>query len=325
MNPYQRYLLEEFADEYHERHMSRRDLLRRALLIMGSAPAAAAALLAVGCGDDDVKATPTPVPPTTAPTKAAASATTAAASPSAAASASPSAAGSAVASKAVTSDVKFKGTGSDLLGYLAKPASGAGPFPGVLIIHENRGLVDHTKDVARRYADAGFVALAVDLVSRAGGSGADPAKNTGALGSAKIDDPVEDMKSYAAYLKGLDGVKPGGVGVIGFCFGGGYAFEAAIASPDVKAAVPYYGICRLIDELPKTKAAVFAIYGANDSRVTGQSDRVKEQLAKTGKPYDVKVYDGANHAFFNDTGGSYNATAAADAFTRTQEWLRKYV
>ena len=322
MNPYQRYLLEEFADEYHERRMSRRDLLRRAVLIMGTAPAAAAALIAVGCGGDDKQPATGVAPaalPSSSPTQQpAASATTAAASAAATPATTPTQA------KGVFSDITFKGSGSDLLGYLARPAP-TGTYPGIVIIHENRGLVEHTKDVARRYAGQGFVALAVDLVSRAGGSQADAARNTGALGSAKIDDLIADLKSYIAYLKVLDGVKPGGVGVTGFCFGGGYAFEAAIASPDVKAAVPYYGICRLIDDLPKTQAAVLAIYGALDNRVTSQSGKVKEQLAKTGKPFEVKVYDGANHAFFNDTGASYNATAAADAWPKTLDWFRKHV
>ena len=315
MNPYQRYLLEEFADEYHERRMSRRDLLRRAVLIMGTAPAAAAALIAVGCGGDDKQpatGTAQAAPPSSSPTQQPA--------PSAAS----AAATTATQAKGVFSDITFKGSGSDLLGYLARPAS-SGTYPGIVIIHENRGLVEHTKDVARRYAGQGFIALAVDLVSRAGGSQADSARNTGALGSAKIEDLIADLKSYIAYLKALDGVKSGSVGVIGFCFGGGYAFEAAIASPDVKAAVPYYGICRLIDDLPKTQAAVLAIYGALDNRVTSQSEKVKEQLAKSGKPFEVKVYDGANHAFFNDTGASYNATAAADAWPKTLDWFRKHV
>ncbi|MBI5946581.1 MAG: dienelactone hydrolase family protein [Chloroflexi bacterium] len=314
MNEYQRYLIEEFADEYNERRMSRRDLLRRAFLIMGSVPAGLAALAAVGCGGDDDAATiadasATPSPATGATTTVAATA---------------SAATTAPAAGITASDVSFAGPGSQLLGYLAKPAA-AGTYPGILVIHENRGLNEHTKDVARRYAAEGFVALAVDLVSRGGGSKADAAANTGALGSAKIDDLVEDMKAYAAYLPKVEGVKAGGIGVTGFCFGGGYAFESAIAGPGVKAAVPYYGICRLIDQLSTTKAAVLAIYGALDSRVTSQADRVRTELARTGRPYDVQVYAGANHAFFNDTGANYNAAAAADAWAKTLAWFRQHV
>ena len=313
MNEYQRYLMEEFADDYRERSMSRRDLLRRAVLIMGSVPAGLAALLAVGCGGDDspeaIAEATTPPQPTAGTTS---SATTAAASPTAAATS---------ASNAGPGDVRFPGPGSELLGYLATPAR-AGTFPGILIIHENRGLNEHTRDIARRYAQEGFIALAVDLVSRAGGSKSDTAANTGALGSAKIEDLVADMKGYATYLQKTEGVKAGGIGVTGFCFGGGYAFESALASPEVKAVVPYYGICRLIDQLATTKAAVLAIYGALDNRVTAQAERVRAELAKSGRPFDVQVYAGANHAFFNDTGANYNATAAADAWAKTLAWFR---
>jgi carboxymethylenebutenolidase len=158
MNEYQRYLIEEFADEYHERRMSRRDLVRRAVLIMGGVPAGMAALAAVGCGDDENEfpegvGTPerTPVPAT----------------PAADATISPAASPSPVSGDIRTSDVRFAGPGSDLLGHLARPA-GEAIYPGVLVIHENRGLNEHTKDIARRFAAEGFIALAVDLVSRKG-------------------------------------------------------------------------------------------------------------------------------------------------------------
>lgn len=315
MNEYQRYLIEEFADEYQERRMSRRDLVRRAVLIMGSVPAGMAALAAVGCGDDEDEfpegvGTPerTPVPTT----------------PTAETTSRPSPAATTAAGGIRTSDVRFAGPGSDLLGYLARPGGDA-IFPAVLVIHENRGLNEHTRDIARRYAGEGFIALAVDLVSRKGGSTADTAANTGALGSANPSDLVADMVAYADYLAGVDGVRPGGIGVTGFCFGGGYAFETAIASDKVTAAVPYYGICRLIDELSTTKAAVFAIYGERDTRVTSQADRVREELAKSGRPFEVKVYAGANHAFFNDTGANYNAEAAKDAWAATLAWFREHV
>jgi carboxymethylenebutenolidase len=315
MNEYQRYLIEEFADEYQERRMSRRDLVRRAVLIMGSVPAGMAALAAIGCGDDEnefpegvgtPERTPVPTTPTTA--------TTPAPTPSA-----PTA-----GADIRTSDVRFAGPGSDLLGYLARPPGDA-IFPGVLVIHENRGLNEHTRDIARRFAAEGFGALAVDLVSRKGGSTGDTAANTGALGSANPDDLVADMMAYAEHLAGLDGVKAGGIGVTGFCFGGGYTFETAIASELVKAAVPYYGICRLIDQLATTPAAVLAIYGERDTRVTSQADRVREELAKTGRPHEVKIYEGANHAFFNDTGSNYHAGAAMDAWEKTLAWFREYV
>ncbi|MEP7215382.1 MAG: dienelactone hydrolase family protein [Anaerolineaceae bacterium] len=315
MNEYQRYLMEEFADEYRERSMSRRDLLRRAVLIMGSVPAGLAALAAVGCGGDD---SPESIAEATKPQQPTVGTTPGA---SVAASSATAVATSGSGTNAAAGAVRFFGPGSELLGYLAKPAR-AGTYPGVLIIHENRGLNEHTRDIARRYAGEGFIALAVDLVSRAGGSKSDTAANTGALGSAKIEDLVADMNAYARYLQNMEGVKATGIGVTGFCFGGGYAFESAFGSPEVKAVVPYYGICRLIEQLATTKAAILAIYGALDTRVTSQAERVKAELAKSGRPFDVQVYAGANHAFFNDTGASYNATAAADAWTKTLAWFR---
>lgn len=334
MNAYQHYLLQEFVDDYHDQQMSRRDLMRRAVLIMGTAPLAGAALLSMGCGDDDGDSPDATATTGTSPTSANTAATsatsatagvtgTAAASPSAGASPSPTLA----PVETSMEEVRFAGPGSDLLGTLYRPADRSKQYTGVFVIHENRGLTDHIKDVARRYASQGFIALAIDLVSRKGGSTADTTANMAALAGANvnIEDLVADTKAYATYLSKVDGVRQGGIGVTGFCFGGGYAFEAAIAAPEVVAAVPYYGICRLMDQLATTKAAVMVMYGGNDNRVTSQAEQVRGQLAKTGKPYEVRIYEGANHAFFNDTGTNYNATAAADAWPRTLDWFRAHL
>lgn len=317
MNEYQRYLIQEFADEFQDGHMTRRQLLRRAVLIMGSVPGGLAALVALGCGGDDdetdeaTKAANTPEAPIQAATTAPTGAATVA---------SPASGGN----TAQASDVKFRGPGSDLLGYLAKPA-GAGPFPGVVVIHENRGLIEHIRDVTRRYANEGFIALAVDLVSRNGGSKADGSANTGYLGNASIPDLVADMKAYVDYLKALGGVKPGGVGVTGFCFGGGYTWDTVVEAAGVKAAAPYYGTCRQVDKLKTTKVAVLAVYAENDTRITGESNNVRAALSASVSPFDIQVYKGANHAFFNDTGGAYNKDAATDAWAKTLAWFRKYV
>ena len=322
MNEVQRYLLEEFAEEYQERRMTRRDLIRRAVLIMGSVPAGVAALGAVGCGGDDAEDAATATAVTAAATTAAATRATASASVAASTASATAAAPAGVKSE----DLRFKGPGSDLLGYLAQP-SAAGRYAGILIIHENRGLLEHTKDVARRYAAEGFAALAVDLVSRGGGSKSDTTENTGALGRARVEDLVADLTAYAGYLKGLATVRAAGVGVVGFCFGGGYTWEAAVANPDVRAAVPYYGFIRaeVMEKLATTPAAVMAVYAERDTRITSQQDQVKAKLEQSGRPFDIRVYAGANHGFFNDTGGNYNAEASKDAFTQTVEWFRKYL
>ncbi len=221
-----------------------------------------------------------------------------------------------------TADVSFPGPASDILGYVARPA-GAGPFPAVLIIHENRGLLEHYKDVARRYAAEGFAAFAIDLASRLGGSDVAAAQ----LGQIDPDDLLEDLQSGIDYLKQQDYVQPDSIGATGFCFGGGYCFDIAAASPDLKAAVPYYGTARRALEigLDHTQAAILVNYGANDSRITGEREDVEAALKASGRPYQIIVHEGAGHAFFNDTGGSYNQAAATAAWTATLAWFRQYL
>jgi carboxymethylenebutenolidase len=230
--------------------------------------------------------------------------------------------GTAASGDIEASDVSFPGPASDILGYLARPA-GDGPFAGILIIHENRGLLPHFKDVARRYAAEGFAAFAIDIASRRGGSEA----AAGQLGQIDPEDLVEDLQAGIDYLQSQAFVDPEAIGVTGFCFGGGYAFDITAASPDVKAAVPYYGTARRALEigLAETKAAVLVMYGANDSRITNERSDVEAALKASGSPYQIIVHEGAGHAFFNDTGGSYNEAAATAAWTATLAWFRQYL
>ncbi len=313
LNAHQMYLIEEFAEEYKERKMSRRDLLRRALLITGSIPVTASVLAALGCGGDDTgdKATPTGA---------------AAANTLVPATVVPSPVPPTVAVGAV-GDISFKGPASDIKGYLALPEGAATKkSPAVLIIHENRGLTDHFRDVARRYAKEGFVAFAIDLISRKGGTSAtDAAANSGGLGSTNPDDLTADMQAAVTYLKAHATVQSTAIGVTGFCFGGGYAFELGISSKDIKAAVPYYGTVRRFEELGATQAAFLVMYGGTDARVTGQAEQVRARLTAAGKPFEIKIWDGAGHAFFNDTGANYNATVAQGAWTQTLAWFKKYL
>ena len=157
-------------------------------------------------------------------------------------------------------------------------------------------------------------------------------------------------------MKGLAYVRANALGVTGFCFGGGMTWELAVASADLKAAVPYYGTAsgvldRLVQLQRQTlqavvrgqvhrlhagrlqtlvgghsqQAAVLVVYGGSDTRITGERPQVEERLRAAGKTYEIKVYDGAGHAFFNDTGASYNATAAADAWQSTLAWFRRHL
>ncbi|MCC7364753.1 MAG: dienelactone hydrolase family protein [Dehalococcoidia bacterium] len=326
MNEYQRYFLEEFVDDYRERHMTRRELIRRATLIMGGAVPGMAALTALGCGGDDEDETDATAT-TAAATTAAATSTAMASTTATATTPAATATGTGTAtSDAQTSDVRITGGAYERLGYLARPQA-AGTYPGVVIVHENRGLNEHTKDIARRYAAEGFVALAVDLVSRDGGSKEDTAQNTASLGRNPVEELIADMGAYVEYLQGLEGVQAGGVAVTGFCFGGGMTWDTVATHEGVKAAAPYYGMVRAssMEGLATTKAAVLGVYGGNDTRITSQVDQVRAQLEQSGSPFEIQVYDGANHAFFNDTGNNYNEQAAKDAWTKTLAWFREHL
>ena len=317
INPHQRYLLEEFAEDYLARQMSRRDMIRRSLYATGSVALTATTLFALGCGsgDDDESggATPTTTAPeaTTAPTTAPTAA--AGGPPGAVAENDPAISGQ---------DVNFQGTGGTVFGYLARPSAN-GTYPGIIVIHENRGLLPHFEDVSRRYAKQGFVALAVDLASRLGGT----ATAGQQVGQVQPADAVADLQAGLNHLKAQSYVKATALGVTGFCFGGGYTFDLAAASRDIKAAVPYYGTANraLTTGLPATQAAVHVMYGETDSRITGERPQVEAALQQTGRPFMITVHTGAAHAFFNDTGGSYNEKAATDAWNATLAWFRQHL
>jgi carboxymethylenebutenolidase len=199
--------------------------------------------------------------------------------------------------------------------------------PGVLVIHENRGLTGHIKDVVRRLARANYAALAVDLLSRQGGSDAHPdeGERTGVLGQNPPEQIISDLSAGLDYLKSRDDVVPDKLGAVGFCFGGGYTWRMATVRPDLKAAVPYYGPNPPLEDVPKIEAAVLGIYGERDTRITGQVPPLEEALQQAGVTYEIKIYEGAEHAFHNDTGARYNPEAAKDAWEQTLAWFEKYL
>lgn len=353
MNDIQRYFVEEFAEEYHEGHMSRRDLVRRVLLITGGVASTATTLLVLGCGKDDYgsKTSATSSPAAAAATAAPATAARAETSiPAPAAAATSPTAGAVVARGATTmpppamsadlvvreddpgiraEKVTFPGAAGMLFGYLARPRTPAnGGAPGIILVHENRGLIEPNMDIARRYAKEGFAALAVDLVSREGGTDRfkDDAAQIPAILSTRITQPdlVADLASGIAYLKTVEGVRREGFGVSGFCFGGGMTFALASSSPDVRAAVPYYGNTRP-EDLPKSQAAFLAFYGETDTRITGQAQAVEQALRGAGRTVEIRIEPGAAHAFFNNSGASYNPAAARDAWPRTLDWFARYL
>lgn len=314
-NDHQRYLLEEFVEHYRERTISRRELLRRSLLATGSLAMTASTLLILGCGSDDDE-----------PEAASGGAASAPESPTEAAATTapfPSPESEATSSDDIEAgDVTFAGEAGDLFGYLARPAAD-GAYPALIVIHENRGLLPHFEDVARRYAAEGFVALAIDLASRLGGS-----ETAGeSLGQLDPDDAVADLQAGLDYLKQQEFVNADALGVTGFCFGGGYTFDLAAASPDIKAAVPYYGTARraISMGLSETQAAVLVMYGETDSRITSEQADVEAALSQAGVTFEIIVHEGAGHAFFNDTGSRYNQAAANAAWEATLAWFREYL
>lgn len=318
------YLIDEFVEDYSEGRMSRREALTKLGYLTGSFVIANSLLAA--CAPPPTSpataAAPTPGVPTSAP--AVVPPTTS--QPTA--SASPTAAGLQVSANdpAIEANAaQFPGGGATLMGYLVKP-KGDGPFPIVLVCHENRGLTDHIRDVARRVAKAGYVALAVDLLSRQGGTDkVDPNQVPGALGNAAPEQMVQDFQSGLAYSKTLKYARADRAGMVGFCFGGGITWRCAEGIAELRAAVPYYGPNPPIEDVPKINAAVLGIYGALDSRIDAGIPAIEEAMKKANKTFDKVIYPNANHAFNNDTGGSYNAQAALDAWAKTLAWFEKYL
>ena len=222
--------------------------------------------------------------------------------------------------------VQFPGQGATILGYLARP-KGNGPFPAVLVCHENRGLLEHIKDVTRRLAKASYVGLAVDLLSRQGGIDkiSDPAQVPGLLANSPQQQLVQDFKDGLTYLQGQPFVSKDHIGMVGFCFGGGVTWRCATQIPELKAAVPFYGPNPPLEDVPKIKAAVLAMYGELDTRITSGAAAIEDAMKQSNKTFDKIIYPKANHAFHNDTGQNYNAEAAKDAWAKTLAWFDKYL
>ena len=190
------------------------------------------------------------------------------------------------------------------LAYLARPST-LESAPGVLVIHENRGLQEHIKDVARRLSKEGFIALAPDLVSKAGGTRkyTDTAQISTYLAQTPGDEHIANLQSALTILSNTRGLKADRLGVVSFCFGGGLTWRLATEAPQLKAAVPFYGPAPDVAKVPNIKAAVLGIYGGNNTRINAGIPALREALEKAGITHEIRIYDGANHAFHNDTGG----------------------
>ncbi|GAB4030968.1 dienelactone hydrolase family protein [Spirosoma jeollabukense] len=220
-----------------------------------------------------------------------------------------------------TESVTFPGSDTTMKGYLARPVA-AGKYPVVVVIHENRGLNPHIEDVTRRLALAGFLALAPDALSASGGTPADETQMRELFGK------LDAQKTRENFVKALDFLKThadstGKLGCVGFCWGGAMANQLAVHDQDLKAAIAFYGRQPDAADVPKIKSAVQLHYGGLDERINAGITAYEEALKKAGVQYEIYVYEGAQHAFNNDTAPTrYNEAAARLAWERTVTFLK---
>ena len=218
--------------------------------------------------------------------------------------------------------VQFPSGDAQIEGYLVKPKT-ADKHPAILLIHENRGLNEHIRDVARRFASEGFVALAPDLLSRRGGTGKmkTPEEAIAAIGTLPPMQSVGDLRAGFAYLETHPEVDAQKIASVGFCWGGWRSFMLATLEPKLHRTVVFYGSSPDAG-FDKIQAPVLAHYAKWDQRITGNSLNTDEQMKKAGKKFQYYIYDKTDHAFFNDTGPRYNPGAAKLAWQRTLDFLR---
>ena len=216
----------------------------------------------------------------------------------------------------VAEEVNWIGDGAAMRGYLVHP-KGRKKRGAVVVIHENRGLTPHIKDVTRRVAQAGYLALGVDALSPLGGTPADEDKGRELIGQ------LDKAKNLNNYLKALEYLRArpdcnGRTGAVGFCWGGAMANQLGVHDPKLNAAVAYYGGQPKAEDVPSIKAALLLHYGGLDERVNAGIPAYEAALKAAGTAYELYVYEGANHAFNNDTSPArYNAEAAKIAWDRT--------
>ncbi|HET8564813.1 MAG TPA: dienelactone hydrolase family protein [Candidatus Binatia bacterium] len=227
----------------------------------------------------------------------------------------------------LTHNVEYKGKAGPVYAFLARPVK-AGKYPGIIVIHENRGLEDHIRDVARRFAKQGYVALAPDYLSRQGGTMKANPKGAG-LGNIRELAPwqnvAEDTDAGFAYLKVLPDVRGDRLGLVGFCWGGEMTFATATQLRGLDAVVVYYGRSpNPLDLVKNIRAPILAHYGEKDAGVTKGIPETEAAMKKYNKAYTYKIYPGAHHAFNNDTTADrYHPEAAKEAWDRTLEFFNK--
>jgi len=209
----------------------------------------------------------------------------------------------------------------ELTGYLARP-QGDEPAPAIVVIQEWWGLNEHIKDVTRRFADEGFVALAPDLYHGVVTSEPDEARKQ--VMELDMMAAVQEIQAAVDYLLAQEYVSGEKAAIIGFCMGGRLVLQTGLVAENLSAIIPFYGTPLTAEEVANVKAPVLGLYGANDGGIPVDSVRIMQTaLDAAGIENEIVVYDGAPHAFFNDTSASYRPEAAADAWARVLAWLQR--
>jgi carboxymethylenebutenolidase len=220
-------------------------------------------------------------------------------------------------SRLETSYVYYPGTSGEVRAYMTRPAATRGKLPGILVIHENRGLNPHIEDVARRAAVEGYVALAPDGLSRAGGAPADQEAARDLFGKTDREAITADVIRGVPFLAAHESCN-GSVGTVGFCYGGGVSLQCAARESAVAAAVCFYGQALSAEETAKVKASLMMHYAGTDERVNAGIPDFLTALNASGVAYSLHMYPGSGHGFHNDTSQArYDAAAAALAWRRT--------
>jgi carboxymethylenebutenolidase len=223
-----------------------------------------------------------------------------------------------------TEYASYPGMPAEMKAYVARPKVDK-PYAAVVVIHENRGLNAHIEDVARRAAKAGYLAIAPNALAPIGGTPASEDEARTKFQELKAENNLQNFINVFPYLKTRKDYN-GKAGCVGFCWGGAMANSLAVNVPDLKAAVAFYGRQAAAEDVPKIHAALQLHYGGLDERVNAGIPAFEEALKKNGKTYELYIYEGAQHAFHNDTAPTrYNEAAAKLAWSRTLDFFRKYL
>ena len=273
----------ELYEEYRNGNVSRREFMKKLALVTGGT--AAAVVILPGCSGT-----------------------------------SASAAGKSVMN-VIGEFINYPGASGDVRAWISIP-EGKKKYPGVIVIHENRGLTPHIRDVNNRMAEEGFVALAPDALSPLGGTPEDQDKARDMFSQLDRQQTVNNFVAAVKYLE-THPRTTGKVGCTGFCWGGAMTNQVAVNSPDLDAAVPYYGSTPASEDVPKIRAKMMAHYASDDERINSGIPAFEEALKQAGIEYQIFIYEGTQHAFNNDTGPRYNKEAAGQAWERTTTFFRE--